>query len=447
MDADAFEGLGIDRALGQTIDLGADSADIAFKSGGGQPRIVRLQRRAKFSRHRVQRRQKRFTTSALSQLVDAFGQVPNGAFQRDDGIPRREVGQTARHRGDLAAHCVDVGDANALIGSKHGVQFGSQRTNVVTHRLRRLDRGAGLPTIRSVARRVITLVGWIAGISALLIRFSLLRLSRTHGKPLGAETRVRSTGFQGRARRRGRLASFPRVQLPPSQSDLRDRGFQIEAGLFRRQRWPNPRGTRRRRRIRNCPMVFGHFAREARIGVGPSCGNRCGAGAAPFQGQGRHIGLRHFDRVRSGLLLGKGETVEARVRALKPQRNRLERLRKSLSIVGHAPLDLLERRLQQVFDLRDLFISRTRRPAPAQTNSPFPACGDPFAATVVKLNVLARFFRSDEGGMLDDRFVQPLFRTHTGAMRGVLGDATGSWAEIRGLPRHSFVHTLDRHRR
>ena len=388
------------------------------------------------------------TTSALSQLVDAFGQVPNGAFQRDDGIPRREVGQTARHCSDLAAHCVDVGDANALIGSKHGVQFAGQRTNVVTHRLRWLARGAGLPTIRVIARRVITLVGWITGISALLDPLLVpapvadLRIGPRRRGPCPLDRFPRSGSPEGEACELP-ASSAPAVAERFARPRISDRGGVVPTPALAEPsgppaKAPNSQVSVRLRslRQRSADQCWTVLWKPVLAPAPP-----------PFRDKGAAYGLRQYRRVRSGLLLGKGGTVEARVRALKPQRNRLERLRKSLSIVGHAPLDLLERRLQQVFDLRDLFISRTPRPEPAQTDSPFSACGDPFAATVVKLNVLARFFRSDEGGMLDDRFVQPLFRTHAGAMRCVLGDATGSWAEICGLPRHSFVHTLDRHRR
>ena len=57
LQSNSLESLRIDRCVGQGVDLAAEGAYFNFQSGGDRSRIVRLERRAKFGRHRLQRRE------------------------------------------------------------------------------------------------------------------------------------------------------------------------------------------------------------------------------------------------------------------------------------------------------------------------------------------------------------------------------------------------------
>ncbi|MGA9848219.1 MAG: hypothetical protein WBQ45_11340, partial [Roseiarcus sp.] len=136
--------------------------------------------------------------------------------------------------------------------------------------------------------------------------------------------------------------------------------------------------------------------------------------------------------------MDRSKALEASVRAFKPQRNRLESLRESLSVPSDAPLDLLNRRLRQVFGFRNSKVFETGDPPRAVADSPFSVPGAPFAAAVLNVNFLAGFFRSEGCGMFDDDFVQPVFRGHAGATCCLFRRAADSRVEFRGLPRHGF---------
>ena len=188
LEPDPLEGLGIDRALDKAIDLAANGADFAFKSGGCHLRIVRLQSRAQFGRHCVERAKERFPVSSLPQHFDALGQIPDGAFEPNDCVSRRQVGQTAGNSGDLNAQGGDVDGVDALIRSTQAFQPAGPRTTVVGRRVRRPGRQVDLRK-----RIVIARVGRVADAFGVRVCFRSRRLLRTCA--LGLVAGVRLGGF------------------------------------------------------------------------------------------------------------------------------------------------------------------------------------------------------------------------------------------------------------
>ena len=101
---DALERLGFDRRRGEAVDLAADGADLAFEPGGDRLRVVRLQRRAQFGRHRLERSQQRFAVAVLTHHLDPPHEVADRALERDHRIARRKVGEALAHGRDLGPH-------------------------------------------------------------------------------------------------------------------------------------------------------------------------------------------------------------------------------------------------------------------------------------------------------------------------------------------------------
>ncbi len=105
LGADALEGGGIDDALGDRVDLGAERAQLALETGDRDMRIVRAQGVARFGDQRGQR----LARAVVAQRGDALAEIAHRAFERDDRVARREIDQAARHRGEFAAQGLNVG--------------------------------------------------------------------------------------------------------------------------------------------------------------------------------------------------------------------------------------------------------------------------------------------------------------------------------------------------
>ena len=109
LGANALEGGGIDDALGDRVDLGAKRAQLALEPGDGGVRVMGAQRLARLGDQRGQR----VARAAVAKRGDAFAEIAHRAFERDDRVARREIGEAARHRRQLAAQRLDVDAAGA----------------------------------------------------------------------------------------------------------------------------------------------------------------------------------------------------------------------------------------------------------------------------------------------------------------------------------------------
>ena len=105
LGADALESGGIDDALGDRVDLGAQRAQLALEPGDGGMGIMGAQGLARFDDQRGQR----VARAAVAERGDALAQIAHRALERDDRVAGGEIGETARHRRQLAAHRLHVG--------------------------------------------------------------------------------------------------------------------------------------------------------------------------------------------------------------------------------------------------------------------------------------------------------------------------------------------------
>ena len=105
---DVFERLRLDRRRREAVDLAADGAELAFELGGDRLRIVHLQGRPQFGRHRLERSRQRFAMAVLTHPLDALHEVADRALERDHRIARRKVGEAPAHRRDLGPHGVEI---------------------------------------------------------------------------------------------------------------------------------------------------------------------------------------------------------------------------------------------------------------------------------------------------------------------------------------------------
>ena len=92
--------------------------------------------------------------TALTQHLDPLHEIADGAFERDDRVARRKIGEAPAHGFDFGAHGAEV-DRGALIGSlaAHIIELKRQGPNVVEQRLRERDASprasAGGPSFRT----------------------------------------------------------------------------------------------------------------------------------------------------------------------------------------------------------------------------------------------------------------------------------------------------------
>ena len=138
--ADALERRGIDDALGDGVDLGVDRANLALEPLHGGLRIVRAQSVPDLNDQRLERRDERLARAIVAHRRDAFAQIAHRAFQRDDGVARREIGEAARHRRELGAEPLNVdGRLRALFAlfAAHLVEAQVQRRDLVAQRVGR----------------------------------------------------------------------------------------------------------------------------------------------------------------------------------------------------------------------------------------------------------------------------------------------------------------------
>ena len=105
LGADALESGGIDDALGDRVDLGAQRAQLALEPGDGGMGIMGAQGLARFDDQRGQS----VARAAVAERGDALAQIAHRALERDDRVAGSEIGETARHRRQLAAHRLHVG--------------------------------------------------------------------------------------------------------------------------------------------------------------------------------------------------------------------------------------------------------------------------------------------------------------------------------------------------
>ena len=152
--ADAFERLGLDRRRREAVDLGADCANLALKPGRRRLRVMRLHRRAELGRHRLERSEHRFAVAALPQRLDPLDKIADRAFERDDGVARRKIGEALAHGVDLGAHCAHVDGGGKRFGSlaPHVVELHGESANVVEQQTRERGRGVGR-AVRPLAQR------------------------------------------------------------------------------------------------------------------------------------------------------------------------------------------------------------------------------------------------------------------------------------------------------
>ena len=105
LGADALESGGIDDALGDRVDLGAERAQLALEPGDGGMGIMGAQGLARFDDQRGQS----VARAAVAERGDALAQIAHRALERDDRVAGGEIGEAARHRRQLAAHRLHVG--------------------------------------------------------------------------------------------------------------------------------------------------------------------------------------------------------------------------------------------------------------------------------------------------------------------------------------------------
>ena len=122
--------------------------NLAFEPGGDLLRVMRLQGRAQFGRHGVQRREQRFAVAVFAQHGDPLRQIADRALESDDRVARRQVRETSRHRGDLDAHRLDLRGADARAGlfATHVVEPADEDAKV-------LDQGRGSRGRAAASRR------------------------------------------------------------------------------------------------------------------------------------------------------------------------------------------------------------------------------------------------------------------------------------------------------
>ena len=150
LPTNALELVRVDRGLREAVDLPANRADLALKPSGDRLWVMRLQSRAQFGRHGVQRGEQRFALTAFAQHCDPLRQIADRALERDDRIARREVGETSRHRGDLDAHGVDLRGADARTGlfAPQVVEPADENPKFLDQRRRSRGRGGRLDSAR-----------------------------------------------------------------------------------------------------------------------------------------------------------------------------------------------------------------------------------------------------------------------------------------------------------
>ncbi len=217
---DGFKRLRVLIAVAARLSILPPIARISRSSPGGRRlRIMRLQRRAEFGGHRLERSEHRFAVTALTQHLHPLHEVADGALERDHRVARRKIGEAPAHGVDLGAHGAEVDGGGALIGSlaAHVIKLERQGSNVVEQQLRERRRSAGARRRRashpSRLRRLSTGVQ-LAGIA------------------LGRGRRGRA-GVSGdrsgiRRRRAGPAATAAGLELVAAHGDLRHRGLEIE---------------------------------------------------------------------------------------------------------------------------------------------------------------------------------------------------------------------------
>ena len=145
LGADALESGGIDDALGDRVDLGAERAQLALEPGDGGVGIMGAQGLARFDDQRGQR----VARAAVAERGDAIAQIAHRALERDDRVARREIDEAARHRRQLAAQGLHVGRGRRrLLGllAAHLFEPRGERGDLFAQRLdagRRGGFGAG----------------------------------------------------------------------------------------------------------------------------------------------------------------------------------------------------------------------------------------------------------------------------------------------------------------
>ena len=83
--------------------------------------------------------------TALAQHLDPLHKIADGAFERDDRVARRKIGEAPAHGFDFGAHGAEFDDRGARIGSlaAHIIELKRQGSNVVEQQLRKAAAGSG----------------------------------------------------------------------------------------------------------------------------------------------------------------------------------------------------------------------------------------------------------------------------------------------------------------
>ena len=348
--ADALERRGIDDALGDGVDLGVDRANLALEPLHRRLRIVGAQRVPDLTDQRLERRDERFARAIVAHRSDAFAQIAHRAFERDDGVARRKIGEAARHRRELGAQPLRVGGGpRALFAlfAAHLVEAQAQGHDLIAQRLDRRRAARGRRRGRFEGRR----------------RFAGMRrgFRRAGGRRgLDAETAPAALWRLDLGRARAR------VEFAAPARDLRDGLLHVEAralGSARRLTAPILDGVdaARERAHAGVELAFGlveaRFQTARRLGQQRLLAGRALVDRGELFGDGLErraflaaIGLAAFDPLRDRFEGARGARFRAFGAAFEPGDGRFEQF------VGAA--SLLSTRLR-IVALAARFVART----------------------------------------------------------------------------------------
>ena len=420
--ADALERRGIDDALGDGVDFGVDRANLALEPLHGGLRIVRAQSVPDLRDQRLERRDERVARAAVAHRRDALAQIAHRAFERDDGVARRQIGEAARHRRELGAQSLHVdGRLRALFAlfAAHLVEARLRASDLVAQRVdqRRPRAGAAAP---------------------------LRRFRRCDGRRQGPRPKLVSALPALEVGRCARASSSLRRRAICETASCRSmRGRSGPRGASRRRSCDGLDAARERAHTR-VEFAFGlveaRFQAAGRVGRTADCwravrwsiaSSFSATAWSAARSSPRSAWLRSIQRATdSNARAARASVRSARLSSLAIAASSNSSARRASSRLGPGSSDLrrssLARTRAQAF-VRSVVAARKARNAFADRVEP-----------VVAFEIGG--FDALLGGFVGDDFVEPIAQAHAGAARGLFGERARLAPYASDVPSRRAVH-------